>query len=88
MQLKGLVRFFAILLVIICLYQLSFTYFVRSYEKDVMSKAESWVKRNYPAATEEAKKDLTDIRYKRVLDSTKGNKIGWFGMSTYRDSKD
>ncbi len=33
MQLKGLVRIFAAALIIISLYQLSFTFLVRNYEK-------------------------------------------------------
>lgn len=87
MQLKGLVRFFAILLILICLYQLSFTFFVRGYEKEVYTKAESWVKRNYTNASEEDKKELTEARYRKILDSTKATKITWWG-TTYRDAKD
>ena len=48
MQLKGLVRFFAIALILICLYQLSFTWIVRNYENTMNEKAELWVKANYP----------------------------------------
>lgn len=42
MQLKGLVRFFAIALIVICLYQLSFTWFVHSHENAQDAKAEAW----------------------------------------------
>jgi SecD/SecF fusion protein len=87
MQLKGLVRFFAVLLILICLYQLSFTFFVRNHESEMKTKAKSWVERNYPTATEESKTDLIDQRLRRLLDSTKANKIGIFG-TTYRDAKD
>jgi SecD/SecF fusion protein len=87
MQLKGLVRFFAILLILICLYQLSFTLFVHNHEKDMQAKAESWVKKNYPSVSEDDKKQLTEVRLRRMLDSTKGNKIGWYG-TTYSDCKD
>ena len=45
MQLKGLVRFFAIALILICLYQLSFTWFVRGHEKAMDEKAQAWMKR-------------------------------------------
>ena len=38
MQLKGLVRFFAIALILICLYQLSFTWIVRSHESSMDEK--------------------------------------------------
>ncbi|MBS4042789.1 MAG: protein translocase subunit SecDF [Chitinophagaceae bacterium] len=103
MQLKGLVRFFAVLLTIICLYQLSFTFFVRSHESEMQKKAETWVKRNfvspeerYPSATDAALKAVyadslklvTENRLQVLLDSTKSSKIGWFGFTTYRNAKD
>ena len=50
MQLKGLVRFFAIALIIICLYQLSFTWMVRSHESSMAERAAAWVKANYSSA--------------------------------------
>ncbi|WP_114791383.1 protein translocase subunit SecDF [Niabella yanshanensis] len=50
MQLKGLVRFFTILLIIYSLYQLSFTWFVRNHEKKLEKQARSYVDRTHPAA--------------------------------------
>ena len=50
MQLKGLVRFFTILLIIYSLYQLSFTWFVRNHEKKMEARAQSYVKSNYESA--------------------------------------
>ena len=50
MQLKGLVRFFAIALILICLYQLSFTWFVRNHENKMEERADSWVRANHPTA--------------------------------------
>ncbi len=44
MQLKGLVRFFTILLIIYSVYHLSFTWFVRGHEKKMEARAESFVK--------------------------------------------
>ena len=41
MQNKGLIRLFAILLSVICLYQLSFTYFAKDVENDAVTYAES-----------------------------------------------
>jgi SecD/SecF fusion protein len=52
MQLKGLVRFFTILLIIYSVYQLSFTWFVRNHEKKLEAKAKSFVSKNYPSAKE------------------------------------
>ncbi len=41
MQNKGLIRFFAIAFAVVCLYQLSFTYFARKVERDAKSYARS-----------------------------------------------
>ena len=101
MQLKGLVRFFTIVLILICLYQLSFTWMVRSHESDMKDKATLWLKANYATAdkkypadklTEEAYQDTLDNLYKqrlqRLYDSTKDSKIGPFGITTYQNAKD
>ncbi len=99
MQLKGLVRFFAIALILICLYQLSFTWFVRNHEGKMEDKAEAWVKANYPTAqvkypgNAEMQKLYQDTletykqsRLQRLLDSTKNDKI-YFGVGTYQTAK-
>ncbi len=101
MQLKGLVRFFAFALILICLYQLSFTWIVHSYESDMKDKAALWVKGNYPSAQTKytGNKKLQDayndslenfkkLRLQRLLDSTKDSKIGPFDFTTYRSAKD
>src|SRR5262245_46282582 len=101
MQLKGLVRFFAIALIIICLYQLSFTWIVRSYEKSVEEKAISWVKANYPttekkypgdkelqATYQDSLDNFEKQRKQRILDSTRDTKIGPFSLTTYQAAKD
>jgi len=89
MQLKGLVRFFALALILICLYQLSFTWIVRSYESSMSEKAGLWVKAMYPKTTDKDSLELLKKqRLQRLLDSTKDSKIGPFGMTTYRNAKD
>ncbi len=101
MQLKGLVRFFALALILICLYQLSFTWIVRSYESSMSERADSWVKAVYPTAEKKypGNKEMQDAyndslqqfkkqRLQRLLDSTKDTNIGPFGMVTYRNAKD
>ncbi|MDI9364676.1 MAG: protein translocase subunit SecDF [Flavobacterium sp.] len=100
MQLKGLVRFFAIALILICIYQLSFTWFVHSHENDMEVKADKWVSANYPSANKkysdsalralysDTLKELKKARLQRLLDSTKDSKIGPFGLTTYRSAKD
>ena len=99
MQLKGLVRFFTIALILICLYQLSFTWFVRSHEKAMEAKASSWIKKFpkadqvYPSNKEEQllyNDSLNDVQkayYKRLLDSTKETKLA-FGLTTYGSAKE
>jgi len=99
MQLKGLVRFFAIALTLICLYQLSFTWFVRNHESEMEKKASLWLK-SYPTAEQKypGKKELQaayadtlaelkKARVSRLLDSTKDTKLA-MGLTTYRNAKE
>ncbi len=101
MQLKGLVRFFAIALILICIYQLSFTWLVRNHESDMDAKADKMVKATYPSAEQkypnsaelkalynDTLKQSKEGILKRLLDSTKDSKIGPFGLTTYRNAKD
>lgn len=99
MQLKGLVRFFAIALILICLYQLSFTWFVRSHERAMEAKADVWMKKfptpeqAYPGDKEkqaiyaDSLSEVRKDRLQRLLDSTKDTKLA-FGLTTYRSAKE
>ena len=99
MQLKGLVRFFTFALILICLYQLSFTWFVRNHEKSMEAKAAAWVKKLptaqsvYPNDKEQqflyndSVSDIQKAYYKRLLDSTKETKLA-FGFTTYGSAKE
>ena len=99
MQLKGLVRFFAIALILICVYQLSFTWFVKNHESEMEKKADTWLKKfpapevKYPgnkelqAAYADSLSDIKKDRLKRLLDSTKDTKLA-FGLTTYRSAKE
>ena len=99
MQLKGLVRFFAIALILICIYQLSFTYFVNKHETAMDAKASAWVKKFtkadqvYPGDKEkqsfynDSVNELKKTYYKRLLDSTKSTKL-FFGFTTYGSAKE
>ena len=100
MQLKGLVKIFAIALILICIYQLSFTWFVRSHENNMETKAELWLKATYPTPEQkyagnkelqalyaDTLESLQDARLQRLLDSTKGEKIV-LGWGTYQYAKD
>lgn len=102
MQLKPLVRFFTILLIIYSLYQLSFTWFVRNHEKKLESSAKNYITANYPAAATKypANKDSQELyqlnldsvyrdRLTRLKDSTKDETIsyGITGPISYQKAK-
>ncbi|HEX8358003.1 MAG TPA: protein translocase subunit SecDF [Segetibacter sp.] len=100
MQLKGLVKIFAIALILICLYQLSFTWFVRSHENNMEERAAKWLKANFPSPEQKyaGNKELQALyadsletfkraRVSRLLDSTKNEKIV-LGLGTYQYAKD
>ena len=90
MQLKGLVRFFAILLIIYSVYQLSFTWFVRGHEKKLESRAKSFMSVNHPDAKGERYDTLYAERLKRLKDSTKDETItyGITGAISYQKAKE
>ncbi len=78
MQLKGLVRFFTVLLIIYSLYQLSFTWFVKNHEKKMAVKARSYINKNFPSATakypgnkdsQAVYQEQLDLVYEKTLDS-------------------
>lgn len=103
MQLKGLVRFFTILLILYSLYELSYTWFVRNHESKMESRARSFVKLNYPETAEQkypGNKDLQALyqdtlnkayndRLRRLLDSTKDVTVtyGITGKVSYQKAK-
>ncbi len=97
---RVLVSIFAAFLILISLYQLSFTWFVNKHETAMGEKAMRFVKSNYQTAEQkypgnkEAQvlyQDSLDqvykSRLKRSLDSTRDQKITWFGQS-YQKSKE
>ena len=103
MQLKGLVRFFTILLIIYSLYQLSFTWFVRNHEKKMEARARNYVKQNFPSATEKypGSKELQAVyqdtlekayqdKLRVLLDSTKDVTLtyGINGAMSYQKAKE
>jgi SecD/SecF fusion protein len=97
---RALVSIFAGLLIVISLYQLSFTWFVNKHESAMTQKAERFVKNNYPSpetkypGNKDAQvlyKDSLSLkvreRTQQLLDSTKDTKITWWG-TTYQKSKE
>lgn len=89
MQLKGLVKFFTVALILISLYQLSFTFLVRNVEKAYRAKAEKQVRAANPAAKGEEFNALVDQRYEQITDSLQGEKVVslLFKKYTYQEAK-
>jgi SecD/SecF fusion protein len=90
MQLKGLVRFFTILLILYSIYELSFTWVVRSHETKMESKAKQFVAQNYVNANETLKDSVYKARLRRLLDSTKDVTVhyGFTGAVSYQKAKE
>jgi SecD/SecF fusion protein len=90
MKLKGLVWFFAIALILISVWELSYTWVVRSYEGKVKTKAESIVKTQYPnvAKNTEEYDLLVKGRMQKILDSTRDKEIYPVVGSTYQKCKE
>lgn len=75
MQLKGLVKFFTVALILISLYQLSFTFIVRNVEKKAHTKAERIIKAEHPEAKGAELEKLIEERYAEYTDSLQGEKV-------------
>jgi SecD/SecF fusion protein len=88
MKLKGLVWFFTIALTVISLWELSYTWVVRNYEKSVTEKATRIVKNTFPDLNEEERKAAIEFRKKRILDSTADQKIYPVFGTTYKQCKE
>jgi SecD/SecF fusion protein len=97
---KALVSIFAGLLILISLYQLSFTWFVNKHEKEMEAKALQIVKRNHLSAAQKYPndkdaralyQDSLDLEKEKIFDSlsqaTKDKKITWWGQ-TYQKAKE
>src|ERR1039457_7428691 len=88
MKLKGLVWFFAITLIIISVYQLSFTWVVNIYEAKVKLKAEKNVKMAYPGLTGDEMGALVKSQFQHLLDSSRDVKIYPLLGTTYLKCKE
>ena len=97
MQLKGLVRFFTILLILFSIYQLSFTWFVNKHERKMEARAKSYILSTYPAPEQKYPNNtelralyrdtlerIEKVRLQELLDSTKDEKVTWWGTSFQR----
>src|ERR1035437_2363002 len=88
MKLKGLVWFFAITLILISLYQLSFTWVVNNHEKAMKQKAEKQFIATHPGVKGDEKDDFVRDRLLRLLDSTKDTKIYPIIGTSYQKCKE
>lgn len=98
---RALVSIFAGLLILISLYQLSFTWFVNQHESEMGKKADAYIKRTYALTPKEKYptnttarayyKDTVDNARDAYLDSlltaTRDKKITWWGQ-TYQKAKE
>jgi SecD/SecF fusion protein len=75
MQLKGLVKFFTAALILISLYQLSFTFIARSVESKLHAQAKREVTAINPAATGPDQLRLQDSVYQTLSDSLQGETV-------------
>ena len=86
MKLKGLVWFFTGALIIISLWELSYTWAVRSYEKDVRAQAEKIIKRQSGSLSPDEREALIKAKTQRILDSTRDKDI--YMGSSYQKCKE
>jgi SecD/SecF fusion protein len=87
MKLKGLVWFFTIALILISLWELSYTWVVRSHESKVKAQAEKLIKKAYPDAKGDDQVALVKEKTKRILDSTKEKSIYPLVGTSYENCK-
>lgn len=88
MKLKGLVWFFTIALALISLWELSYTWVIRSHEKKVRAQAERLVKPLTTNLSPEEKEALIEAKTQRILDSTKDVSIFPIVGTSYQKCKE
>ncbi len=90
MKLKGLVWFFAIALILISLWELSYTWVVRSYEGKIKTQAEKIVKSQSPSLSNKSDEFALAVksRMQHILDSTRDKSIYPVIGTTYQKCKE
>ena len=90
MKLKGLIWFFAIALIFISLWELSYTWVVRSYESKVKTQAERIVKSQNPTVPTKGEDFdlLVKSRMQHILDSTRDKSIYPVVGTSYQKCKE
>ncbi len=90
MQLRGLVRFFTIALILISIYQLSYTWVVNNYENKIKSKAEVAIKKANPGITKNQLGIEVTNKARLMLDSLQDENIYNIGIkkASYQKAKE
>jgi len=88
MKLKGLVWFFTGALILISLWELSYTWVIRSYESKVKTQAERQVKSQTAGMTSDQKEAVIKARTQRILDSTSNKEIFPIFGTSYKKCKE
>ena len=88
MKLKGLVWFFTIALILISLWELSYTWVVRSYEGKVKETATRLVKNQTTGMNADDKANVIRAKMQHILDSTKEKEIYPLVGTTYQKCKE
>ncbi len=90
MQLKGLIRLFTIALILISLFQLSFTFVVRNFEKKQEAKARSIIQKENPSLRGEELNFAVKDRLRPILDSLASKTVYNLGFTkyTYQEAKE
>ena len=88
MKLKGLVWFFTIALVLISVWELSYTWVVRSYESTVREQATRMVKSKIAGLSKDDSEPIIKAKVQHILDSTKDKEIYPLVGTTYQKCKE
>jgi len=92
MQLKGLVKFFTVALILISLYQLSFTFIVKNVENKARASARSYVLAKQPelANNSDEQNKAIDARFDQITDSLQGETVfnALLKKYTFQEAKD
>lgn len=88
MKLKGLVWFFTIALILISLWELSYTWVVHNYEGNVKETATRLVKNQTAGMNADDKANIIKAKTQHILDSTKEKEIYPIVGTTYQKCKE
>ncbi len=88
MKLKGLVWFFTIALILISIWELSYTWVVRNYEGNVKEQATKLVKNQTAGLSQDDKDAVIKAKTLHILDSTKEKEIFPIVGTTYQKCKE